>query len=289
MNTQAHIDALFEGYEQNAALADFKEELKSYLDERIASLVNNGADAEHAFDKATKELGDMSAVADEVSRKKKQEVLSEIYMKTRHYMPAWKIGLFVLCGAAIGFSVITALVTWFASGSMNASIGALLPLAGIPAVALVFLGLTQETAVREAMGWKRALLYSVASGGLLFGAFASFLAYFTEGAGIMPAVAALIPFALPGAAFGAFLLLTEKDRSKPWVARQREEHLKRERGRFGSPAREERFGLISGALWIAAIAGFVLLTTVYGVKFSWVALAAAIVGQMTVLAAFTKG
>jgi hypothetical protein len=104
----------------------------------------------------------------------------------------------------------------------------------------------------------------------------------------MEAVASLIPFALPGAAFGAFLILTEKDRSKPWVRARRAEYMELERERFGNPAEEERFGLFSGALWFAAIAAFVLLTILFGFKFSWLAFAAALVGQMLVLARFTK-
>ncbi|MDR2355852.1 MAG: permease prefix domain 1-containing protein [Clostridiales Family XIII bacterium] len=288
MNTQAYIDALFADYEQNAALADFKEELRNHLDERIADLAKGGVGERDAFDKATKELGDMSAAADEVSRRKKQEVLSEMYMQTRRYMSAWRIALFVLCGTAVGFGIIVVILSQLVSGTVLAPIGTTLFFVGIPVIALVFLALTQETAVREAMGTKRALLYVAASALFLFGVFASLLTYFAEGAGLMQAVASLIPFALPGAAFGVFLILTEKDRSKPWVRARRAAHMKRERERFGNPAAEERFGLFSGALWIAALAAFALLTMLFGLKFSWIALIAALIGQMLVLAGFTK-
>jgi hypothetical protein len=290
MNTQGYIDALFADYEQNAALADFKEELRNHLDERIANLVKGGAGEKEAFDEATKELGDMSAAADELSRRRKQEALSAMYMKTRRYMSAQRIALFVLCGAAIGFGIITAVLSWLASGLVLAFIGTVLILVGVPVVALVFLGLTQETAAREAMGRKRALLYAAASGLFYFGLCVSLLTYFAGGAELllMEATATLIPFALPGAAFGAFLILTEKDRSKPWVIKLREEHMQRARERFGNPAREERFGLFSGALWIAAVAAFILLTLLFGFKFSWLAIVAALVGEMLLLGAFTK-
>lgn len=287
MNTQAYVDALFADYEQNAALADFKEELKNHLDERIEDLTKGGAHEKAAFDKATKELGDMSAAADEVSRRKKQEVLGEMYMRTRHYMPAWRIALFVLCGTLVGFGIIVTVISRLVTGSALAPIGTTLFFVGVPVLALIFLALTQETAVREAMGPKRALLYVAASALFLFGVFASLLIYFAVGTGLMEAVAGLIPFALPGAALGVFLILTEKDRSKPWVLARRTEYMKRERERFGNPAEEERFGLFSGALWLAAIAAFVLLTILFGFKFSWLAFALALVGQMLVLARFT--
>lgn len=72
MNTREYIDSLFSDYQKTSALEDFKEELKSFLDERIRTLVKGGMDEKDAFEKATSELGDISAVADEISRKKKQ-------------------------------------------------------------------------------------------------------------------------------------------------------------------------------------------------------------------------
>ena len=138
------------------------------------------------------------------------------------------------------------------------------------------------------MDWKRALLYVIAAGVFLFGVIVFIITYFEDSAGLPYAIATLIPFILPSSAFGAFLILTEKDRSKPWVKKQREEYIKRSRERFGDPAQEERFGLFSGALWIAAIAVFILLTMLFGLKFSWLAIAAALIGQMLVLGMFTK-
>lgn len=288
MNTWKYIDAMFSDYQETSALTDFKEELKSFLDERIKALEKSGMDEKNAFEKATNELGNMSAVADEISRKKKQEILGEMYMKTRHYMPTWRIVLYVLCGTALGFGAIIAALSGFFSGDVNAPLGSLLIFGGIPILGFMFLGLTQETAVHEAMGWKRALLYVVAGGVFLFGVIAFLLAYFEDSAGLPYAIATLIPFILPSVAFGAFLILTEKDRSKSWVIQQREEYMKRSRERFGDPAQEERFGLFSGALWIAAIAAFILLTILFGIKFSWLAIVAALIGQMLVLAMFTK-
>lgn len=288
MDTRKYIDSLFSDYEETSALIDFKEELKSFLDERIKALVKSGMDEKDAFEKATNELGDMSAVVDEISRKKKQEILAEMYMKTRHYMPTWRIVLYILCGTVFGFGVIVAALSGFFTGDINASLGSLLVFGVVPILGFLFLGLTQETAVHEPMDWKRALLYVIAAGVFLFGVIVFIITYFEDSAGLPYAIATLIPFILPSSAFGAFLILTEKDRSKPWVKKQREEYIKRSRERFGDPAQEERFGLFSGALWIAAIAVFILLTMLFGLKFSWLAIAAALIGQMLVLGMFTK-
>jgi len=288
MDTRKYIDSLFSDYEETSALTDFKEELKSFLDERIKALVKSGMNEDEAFRKATNELGDMSAVADEISRKKKQEILAEMYMKTRHYMSTLRIALYILCGTVFAFGVIVAVMSKFFSGDINAPLGSLLVFGVVPILGFLFLALTQETATHEPMDWKRALMYVIAAGIFLFGVIVFIITYFEDSAGLPYAIATLIPFILPSLAFGAFLILTEKDRSKPWVKKQREEYIRRSRERFGDPVQEERFGLFSGALWIAAIAAFVLLTMLFGLKFSWLAIAAALIGQMLILATFTK-
>lgn len=132
MNTREYIDSLFSDYQKTSALEDFKEELKSFLDERIRTLVKGGMDEKDAFEKATSELGDISAVADEISRKKKQELIGEMYLKTTHYMSTWRIALYVLCGAVFGFGVIVAAISEYFSGDVNAPLGSLLVFGGIP-------------------------------------------------------------------------------------------------------------------------------------------------------------
>jgi uncharacterized protein YacL len=137
------------------------------------------------------------------------------------------------------------------------------------------------------------LLYTLASGVFVFGIFVFMLVYFAESAGygdsgLMPAVATLMVFALPGAAFGVFLILTERDRRKPWVVKRHEEYMRRADGPFSDPILAQKFGLICGALWIAAITGFILLTISFGLMFSWLAFAAALIAQMVVMASFTK-
>jgi MFS family permease len=247
----------------------------------------------------------MSAVADEISLKKKQEVLSAMYMKTRNYITPARSVLYVLCGLVMGIGILLALITWFASGIVGASIvgsiGALLPFGLVSILGFLFLGLTQETAAREPMPWSRALAYVAAAGFILFGALVALITFFGvteypgdrwsygyESVSMTGALAVLMVFVLPGIALGVFLILSEKDRSKPWVVNLQQEAYRRDAERFGGSAGQERFGLICGAIWIAAVAGFIVLTMTVGLKFSWLAIAAALVIQMVVMAVLTK-
>ncbi|MDR1651231.1 MAG: permease prefix domain 1-containing protein [Synergistaceae bacterium] len=288
MNIEEHIDAMFAGYADNASMKDFREELCANLTEKIESLKNRGLDEDAAMKKALGELGDISVIADELSQKKRREVFEIMYMNTRNYMSSRRVLLFVLCGAVLGFAVIASVLGWMYSKEAGAAAGSLMVFGIPPACGLIFLSLTQETAGKEAMSWKRALMYSADAAVFLFGTAVFWMTYLNGPNGLADAVAVLIPFVLPSAAFGAFLVLTETDRSKPWVTALRKEALERENELFESLSQERRFELLSGALWIAAAAGFVLLTMTLGIKFSWLSAVAAVVCQMLLVSAFIK-
>ncbi|MDR1616784.1 MAG: permease prefix domain 1-containing protein [Syntrophomonadaceae bacterium] len=290
MNIQKHIDALFAGYEESSALADFKEELAGHLDERVKSLTKQGMDEKSAFEKAAGELGDVSLIADEIGKKKRQEALTEMYMKTRSYMDTQRIIGYIAAGGLLALGIILSLLAYFASGEITAGLGSLIPFFIVPVCGFVFLGLTQETARNYPMNWKRALFYTATAGVILFGLVIFAIAFVVrEGAPFaMSSLGALIPFTLPGSVVLAYLLLTEKNRHKPWVVEQETAWAERMGEQFTDPYVATRFGLFSGALWIAAIAAFVLLTILFGLKFSWLAAVAALIFQMLILAAFTK-
>jgi hypothetical protein len=297
MDTRTYVDDLFSHYEETPALSDFKEELRSNLEDRIGSLVKKGMAEETAFCKATAELGDISALADEISLKRKQEVFEEMFMKTRNYVTTKKAALFVLGGAVFCFGLILVAMTWFTTGLMSATLGSGLFFCGAGAIILTFLGLTQETASRYPMSWKRALIYAADVGLFLFGAFCFPIVFFEMRGGdnlayggyglvaadLAGAFGTLIPFVLPSAALFVFLVLTEKDRSKPWFVEFRKQAVTREAEMMKNPA---QFGMISGAIWIAAIAVFIVLTVKTGLLYSWLAFAAAIVAQLLVQAKF---
>jgi hypothetical protein len=310
MNTQAYIDTLFVDYQETSALADFKEELRGHLDERIEGLVKKGMSEQAAFEKAVKELGDMSVVADGISRRKRQEVISEMYMKTRSYISPKRGVLYALCGLVGGTGILIPLITWFASGVIMAALGAIIPFGLVGALGFVLLGLTQETAAREAMSLRRALWYVLAVGLVLFGVLVALITYSAMASSLeaghaaaaaagstvdepvssplVGAIGVLMVFVLPGVALGAYLILTERDRTKPWAVLRREEASRQANEIFANPAQAQRFGLFSGALWIAAIGTFIFLTISVGIEFSWLALVVALVAQLLLQASFTK-
>jgi uncharacterized membrane-anchored protein len=291
MNTKQHIDDLFSGYEDSSALADFKEELQSNLNERIKTLIKKGLDENAAYEKAVSELGDVSAVAEELSLKKKREVYEEMYMKTKNYMDKWHIAGYPLAGGLLVMGIIFSLLAYFASGDIISGLGALIVFFIVPVCAFVFLGLTQETAKNNPMSRKRALLYVAAVAVMLFGIVVFTMTFFAEH-NINQALASLgslVPFFLPGSVALAFLILTEKSRRKPWVIEQEAAWTQRMKEQFADPYITMRFGLFSGALWLFAIALFVVLGFLIGFQYSWAVFLFAIAAQVLVQALMIPG
>lgn len=244
--------------------------MRSNLDERIDYLSSKDMTPQDAFQKATNELGDITPLAEEMSLKRKQEVYANMYMKTKNYISTWRMVAYFACGGVFLFGIIVALLGWLNSGQEVAGLGVMIPFGALPISAAVFLALTQETVRKNPMGWKRALIYAVAVAGFLFGIVVFVMMFFVDNDGLPTAIATLIPFCLPCALVVAFLILTEKDRNKPWVIEQQNAWIKHNQERFADPATESRYGLLCGALWIFSIAIFVALGFFIGFKFSWI-------------------
>ena len=314
MNAKELVDSLFAGYEETGALADFKEELLGNLNAKIESMMKKGMDQQTAFEKAGAELGDISALADELSRKKRKEVFEEAYMDIRKYMPVWRVIAYIIFSMTALFGIILALITYFATkGEISAdlgltsSFGTLIPFFTAAAAGFTFLGLTQETASQYPASNKRAAWYALAACLIAFGittapvtissiAYGATLPEFPmlpsgldsghlEMAG---ALGVLLIFALPGAGLLAFLVLTEKDRLKPWAKEFRAGAVKREMEMWNNPATAARFGLFSGAIWIFAIGLFILLGFTIGFTISWLVFIFAVAIQLVVQGIMSK-
>ena len=314
MNAKEFIDSLFEGYEKTKDLADFKEELLGNLNAKIESLMKKGMDEHSAFEKASAELGDVSALADELSLKKRKEVFEEVYMDIRRYMPAGRVAAYVLFGMDFLFGVIAAFITWFSSAqsdifgmlSLTAAFAALMPFFVTAVGGFTFLGLTQETAAAYPMKKRRAAWYTLAALLIAFGISLMPVVYFAIPSGAAPAGIAVLPqigsaphevvwalgtllaFALPGGGLLAFLVLTEKDRLKPWAKEFRSGAVKREMELWNNPEIAARFGMFSGAIWIFAAGLFVLLGFVIGFRFSWLTFIFAVAVQLLVQGLMSK-
>jgi uncharacterized membrane protein YidH (DUF202 family) len=305
-NTKNYVDSLFAGYEQTEALADFKEELLSNLNDKISNLVKKGLTEQAAFDKATAELGDISALADEISLKKRQEVFEDAYMDIKHYMTSRRVAGYVAFGVVLVFGVITALIVYFTGNyivsldglptggflgkneRMVGVFGSFMPFFVAAVAGFTFLGMTQELADSYPLKTKRAIWYTVAAALLAFGISVFPITYFSTGGGLMPAIATLIPFLLPGGGLLVFLVLTEKSRLKPWAQTRRDTTIKRELEMWSDPATASRFGMFSGAIWIGAIALCIALGFAIGFRYSWLTFVFAIALQLVVQGAMYK-
>ncbi|MDR2759662.1 MAG: permease prefix domain 1-containing protein [Spirochaetaceae bacterium] len=301
METKDFVDHLFSEYEETMELRDFKEELLSNLEARIASLAARGLDKKEAFEKASGELGDISTLADQISLRKKQEIFQDAYMGMRRYLKPLRVALYVIAGAWVILGAVIALVVYFTGENQSAleafwepnkklvgSFGILLAFIPLAAAAFTFLGVTQETASRYPCSQKRGAWYALAAGILSFGAFLFPLTYFSTDRGLMEATATLIPCFIPGLALLIFLLLTEKDYLKPWARARYEKEVRISREMWSDPLIAARFGMVSGAIWIFTAGLFILLGFIIGFKFSWLVFVFAVAVQLAVQSMMMK-
>jgi hypothetical protein len=165
--------------------------------------------------------------------------------------------------------------------------GVILAFLCVAAPGFTFLGLTQETASLRPMGIKRALWYGAASLLISFGITVFPLTYFAvkyspdtagdlaglQGTALIGPLGTLLPFLIPGAALLVFLILTEKDRRKPWAR-------VRPAAEWPDPAAETRFGLFSGAIWLFAAGFFFLLGCLWTFKLAWLIFIFAVAVQL---------
>jgi len=298
MNAKEFVDSLFNSYEQTEALADFKEELLTNMNAKIENFIRKGMDTDAAFARASAELGDVSSLADELSLRKRKEVFEEVYMDIKMYMPARRVAGYMVFGILAFFGIAVALITLFATRSiefmsatsldLTSFFGAMMPFLTASVIGFTFLGVTQETASMLPVSKKRGAWYATAAGLIAFGLFTMPIAYFsTKFANnfvnnvldfdipvkhletLVPAIGVIIPFVLPGIGILVFLVLTEKDRLKPWAKNLHNKAVEGEMAIWNDPVKAARFGMFSGAIWIFAVGIFIVLGYLIGFKFSW--------------------
>jgi hypothetical protein len=298
MKAHEFVKSLFKDYEETPALRDFMEEIQRNLEDRIASLVKKGMPEEEALARASSELGDISALADEMSLKRRQEVYQDAYLGIQRYMKPPRVAAYVLFGAALAFGIISALIVYFSSKDKAGTLGTLLPFFTASVAGFTFLGLTQEDAANYPMEKRRAAWYTLAAGLIAFGVVLFPLTFFAVSQGdspffpfmadwgLIPALGTQIPFVIPGMALLVFLCLTEKSRLKPWAAEHYKEMASPEL--WQSPGHEVRFGLFSGALWIFTMGLFIALGFAISFKYSWLVFIFATAAQLLIQALLFK-
>jgi hypothetical protein len=174
------------------------------------------------------------------------------------------------------------------------------PFIVLACLGFVFFGLTQETKTNYPMNTKRAIAYSLCTGIVLTGLFSAIIVIFgkvqigltsgfsaeemfnlkslaIEASPILTVLSAIE--ILFGLALLAYLILTQEKMQKPWVVEFARKQCQQNNSLYG-----ERFGLICGAIWIAAFAIFLALCLTIGLRLSWLAFPCAIVVQLLVMA-----
>jgi hypothetical protein len=286
------------------------------MNAKIENFIRKGMDMDAAFAKASAELGDVSSLADEMSLKKRKEVFEEVYMDITAYMPARRVVGYVIFGIVALFGITTGCIAFFAAGktALNAHIdftaffATMMPFLTAAVAGFTWLGVTQETASMYPMSKKRGAWYAAATGLIAFGLFTMPVVFFgVKIAGnvidgitsasilnvgslvkVIPVISVIIPFILPGVGLLTFLILTEKDRLKPWAKNFRDKTVAREMAMWNDPAVATRFGLFSGAIWIFAVGLFILLGFLIGFKFSWLIFIFATAFQLLVQGVMSK-
>ncbi|MCU9612370.1 permease prefix domain 1-containing protein [Caldibacillus lycopersici] len=280
INLQTYIDDLFKGYDETAELRDFKEEITSNLFERMNDLIKNGLNEKEAFTKAINELGDITTIANEISKQKRNEVIGEMYIQ-QELKVDWKHALgYVLAGGILLFGIISALMTYLTTSEISHGLSTLLPFLVISGTAFVFLGLTQETRRNYSMSWIRALIYAIATGLFLFGVNIFVSQFFIKNTPWNGILGVFIPFVLPALGIIGFLLLTEKSRNKPWIVKEQQIMLHHHSQKFSDPETMTKRGLLSGALWIFTFGIFAFVWIIWSIKFAWIVFIFAIVMEM---------
>jgi len=299
MDAKEFVDSLFEGYEKTDALDDFKEELLGNLNAKIENLIRKGMDSGAAFAKASAELGDVSALADKLSQKKRKEVFEEAYMDIRQYMTPSRVIAYVIFGVLALFGIAIGIITFFITTKidwlnrnfidMTGFFSIIMPFITASVIGFTYLGVTQETSSSYPMNKKRGAGYATAAGMIAFGIFTMPIMFFSIKmadrftgdflSGILGGnpeifitlISIIIPFVLPGIGILVFLGLTEKNRLKPWAKDFQNKTMQQEMAIWHNSESAARFGLISGAIWIFAVGIFILLGFTISFKYSWLA------------------
>jgi MFS family permease len=275
MREKIYVDRLFADFENTPELQDFKEEITGNLKERIKEFIMKGHDEEKAFEQATAELGDITAIADDVGKKKRNETIGQMYIGMK--VPLTKrtaAGITVASGLLL-FAVGLLLITFFGNKD-NALVSYISAAALAVACGLyTYFGLTQETAAHYPMKNGRALAYGMVCLMGVLGAALAVVSFVLNGWGMSDALIVKIALILPAICGLIFLLATESKRQKPWLKAMIESHSMDHSVDFSkyrdivSPVKAAKFGVTSGGLWLLAIAVFVALGFVIGWQYSW--------------------
>lgn len=309
-----YIDSLFEGYEDSDELKDFKEELQSDFMTKIETFTSKGLSEKEAYEKAKKDLRDVSEMADELSLAKRKDIYSDMYMGNKKYYTSKRIAGYVVFTSILIFGILVSLLTlFFTPGSVDitetssnenfvmldhtnllAMVASLMPFLTAAIGGFVYLGVTQETVYHFPVATRRAVIYCIASIFIVFGLMVAVITglamagsvelgpavdravegtftisasaigeKYEVGLAIGSAIATLIPFFFPGLIALIVLIVTEKDRKKPWFKKEMQKEAEKfsENMRKGNAAYKKKPILlaIQAGIWPLTVLVYLVL------------------------------
>ena len=269
MKEKVYVDRLFADYEDTPEIRDFKEEIAGNLRERVRELMSKGLGEEEAFDKAAAELGDITAIADDLGKRKRNEAIGQMYMSAKVPLSKRTAAGLTLATGLLLVGVGLAVVNYFMETSEMLLYYISAILLGGAFGLYAYSGLSQESIAHYAMKNTRASVYGIAVFVGVLGAALAITSYFFGDVELPTALGIALATVIPAACALVFLGATESDRLKPWAKTISEREIEREM-RFETeikvdPRKAARFGVFSGGLWILALAVFAFV----GFAYSW--------------------
>lgn len=272
------LDEAFAGVDTTAEVQDLKEEMRANLSVRVAELVQTGLPADAAAQRAISELGDIRSIVDD-TRAVTGSAPPWATQRVRP-RPSYVVRTVVLATIA---AVPLAAIVFAALGDAVPRPWPVISVSVLAVIGGVIVGdaLRQETTTNYPMPRPRSLGYAVATALVLVAAGCGALAVREDRlpwliAGGLAIAASIVAFTYLGA--------TQTNRHKPWVVRLEAQHQEIGDRFTQDPAAAARFGLYTAAIWLIALAAFVVLGFTVGWAWSWLALLAGLVVMMITLA-----
>ncbi|WP_287928960.1 permease prefix domain 1-containing protein [Arthrobacter sp.] len=283
-NIHRHLDEAFAGLAMTPELQDLKEEIRSNLSARVDELRQSGATDDEAAATAITELGDIGELIRQESAGEVAEPVSPGVAQVRDYArnrvrpnSGFVTGAVLLSVLAVA-SLLLFVMVLGPSGNPGMAVLSGLVLAVSVGVTVCW-SLRQETSHNYPVPLRRALSYGAAAAAGVVGLALCALVT-TAGTGMLAAGV----FVVLGSVVGFIRLgISQTNRRKPWV-REVQRGMEGQDRFSQDPAAAARFGMYVGALWIAALAVFAVLTFTVGIAWSWLAILAALAATMVILA-----
>jgi hypothetical protein len=268
------LDEAFARIEMTPERADLKEEVRANLMARVAELRADGQPAGTAARRAIEELGDVHTMIDGTEPAGRGAATPPWQQRVRP-RPDFVLRTVLLSAVGVAGLAVLALAATVGEVPLGGEIAAVLAVA-VTAGVVTADALRQETTGNHPMPAGRAIAYGIGVLLMVAGLGGGWL--YLRGDGLGWLIGGAVPVLVAGGLL-SYLGATQTNRHKEWVMRMQESHAAVGDRFTEDPAAAARFGVYTAVAWLAAIAGFVVLTLTVGWAWSWLA----IVGGMAVM------